>query len=111
MTGFQTNSDDTPKWVLEGKRAMDALQQDQREIIVGYLFGLILFDVKNGLAGENHESFFEEIDKLYEKACENEHKCFFCNSEEIDTGVCLGCLMKILEIKGVDLDGSTKQNH
>ena len=111
MNALQAKMIDAPEWVRNGKRAMDALPQDQQEIIVHYLFGLILSDVQDGLAGEDHETFFEEIDDLYEKANENDHKCFFCDDEDVDTGVCLRCLTKILGIKGEDLDGGERQDH
>jgi len=111
MDALQAKMADAPEWVRNGKRAMDALPRDSQEIIVNYLFGLILSDVKDGLAGKDHESFFEEIDNLYEKANENDHKCFFCDDEDVDTGVCLRCLTKILELNGRNLDGGKRKNN
>ena len=111
MDALQAKMTDAPEWVRNGKRAMDSLPVETQAVIVDFLFGLILSDVQDGLAGEDHESFFEEIDKLYAKANENDHKCFFCDTEDIDTGVCLRCLTKILEIKGRDLDGGKRQDH
>ena len=111
MNTMQAKMIDAPEWVRKGKRAMDALPVETQAVIVDYLFGLILSDVQDGLAGEDHESFFEEIDKLYEKANENDHKCFFCDDENVDTGVCLRCLTRILGIKGRDLDGGERQDH
>ena len=111
MNVMQAKMTEAPAWVRDGKRTMDALPQDQQEVIVDFLFGLILSDVRDGLAGEDHEGFFEEIDKLYEKANENDHKCFFCDDENVDTGVCLRCLTKILGIKGRNLNGGERQDH
>ena len=110
MDALQAKMIDAPEWVRNGKRAMDALPQETQEVIVEYLFGLILSDVQDGLAGEDHESFFEEIDNMYEKANENDHKCFFCDTEDVDTGVCLRCLTKILD-RGKNADGGKRQDH
>ena len=115
-TTLQAKMTEAPEWVKKGKQAMDALPRDTQKVIVDYLFGLILSDVEDGLAGEDHEEFFEAIDRLYEAASEDMHKCFFCDTEDINAGLCLRCAMKIRELNqqmnnGRDLNGGKSKSH
>ena len=73
----------------------------KRELMIGLLFTIIKSDVSEGLKGEDHSIFFEEIDDLYDKA--NDTTCYFCNDNidgnavgfDNDTDLCLGCYTKV----------------
>ena len=63
----------TPPWIRKGKAAMDKLQPEEQDAAMAFMFNLILADVRNGLAGEDNEIFFDLINAEFEKG----HNCYF----------------------------------
>ncbi len=86
-----------PEVVRRGYTVAKNMDRDDMAALYELLSRMILFDVEQGLKGEDTEFLFDEIDKLYEKWEQEKQDqiktCFFCD-EETDVGVCLGCLMK-----------------
>ena len=91
--------------VRNGMRLFENLSREERELITGFIFGMIKFDVRTGLTGEDAEIFFDEIDAIYEEfkaeAQENLNKCFFCD-EDADAGICLKHLMNGIGIDNME---------
>jgi len=105
---FKKNLRDAPPVLKDGMKVFEKLTHDERELITGFIFGIIKTDIREGLSGEEASIFFDEIDTIYGEFEQRDHesvnKCFFCD-EEADAGICLKHLMSGMGIKNMkDLD-------
>jgi len=88
--------------IKAGKEILDALDQEDKENVIAFVFNIILEDVKMGLKGENAEIFFEIIAAEFQKPHSG---CYF--SQKIDgnavdfndnTEFCPICAVKVRNI-------------
>jgi hypothetical protein len=97
LSKMRKNLRDQPSWVTKAIRIYEKMDQRDRELVTGLIFASIKEDIKLGLAGEDTEVFFKEIDKMYEASEEAVKKCFFCD-EDADSGLCLRHLTEIMAL-------------
>lgn len=94
-----------PRYIREAQRLLQGLPNDKAEGILKYIVGLLLDEVRKGVAGDLDPSeapFFAQVDQIYEEALVK--GCYFCdrsidpNAVPFDpkaTKICLTCKMKL----------------
>ena len=105
-----TEKREPSEWVKKGETLYNSMNPEDQETIVGFVFRLVLGDVRMGLAGENTDEggFFQTIDAEYQKSHAD---CYF--SDQVDgnavrfiknTKICVLCAVKVKNILRTFMD-------
>jgi len=90
----------TPDWITKGKAVWNKLSEEDTVSITAFVFNLVLADVQMGVDGQEHEVFFERVNRIYQAA--HAH-CYFSDlidgNETAYTGqLCPLCAVKVRNI-------------
>lgn len=95
-----------PKHIREARKHLQNLPEQKAKDLLTFVAGMLLDEIKEGVAGEDEGPFFKMVDAIYEESKAGVPGCYLCD-QSIDPNetaftenskLCMTCRLKLGKI-------------